>query len=514
MFSNDSYTIGTVLGLAFLFSLICTPLFRDIAQWIGLVDRPDGRRKHQHSAIPRAGGLAIFVAMTASISGVAFIALDFNDIFRLEPRLGSLLGAAAIIAVVGILDDARGLRGRHKLLGQFIAISLLVYCGHLSIETISLFGVQIELGPLGVVVTYLWMIGIINAINLIDGMDGLLGLIGILICVSLAVIAVLIGNAYVAIVSVALAGALLGFLCFNLPPATVYLGDCGSMLIGLVIGSLAIQGSLKGPTAMTLAVPMAVLILPLIDTLAAIARRKLTGRSIYTTDRGHLHHCLLRSGMNRPLVLMLVLVLGMIASAGAVATIMYHNDIYAVAAAGVVVILLMVTRLFGHAEFMLMKGKFSALLALMRHGGEADRSHQLEVRLQGSVKWQAVWDDLTSAALQYDLRTICLNVNAPALHENYHARWDRFGVYSSSEEEPHEWKAELPITMGGQVIGRVSATGVCTHAPVWIVLQQLADMIKNTVLQVHRLAEEQSTVTKSRENNTPMPIASAIPAGS
>jgi len=509
VFVIDFYSFGTVVGLAFLVAVILTPVFRDMAGWIGLVDRPDGRRKHQAQAIPRAGGLAVFIAMFAGIAGLGLIGFDLREIFEVEPRLGSLLGAASIIAAVGFLDDAWGLRGRHKLLGQFLAISLMVFHGHLNIDSISLFGVQIEMGQFGVVIVYAWMIGIINAINLIDGMDGLLGLIGILVCLCLAVIAVMIGNAYVAVVTLALAGALAGFLCFNLPPATVYMGDCGSMLIGLVIGSLAIQGSMKGPTAMTLAVPIAILILPLLDTLAAIARRKLTGRSIYTTDRGHLHHCLLRSGMRPPVVLMLVLILGLITSTGAIATIVYRNDIYAFSAAAIVVVLLMATRLFGHAEFMLAKGKITAFLTGMRHRGRADHSHQLEVRLQGSVKWQAVWEDLIAAALRHQLRAVWLNVNAPALHENYHARWDRFGT-QNHEDEPQEWKAEMPITVNGQVIGRVTAIGVCTNVPIWIVLQHLAEMIKNTIRQVQNLTDHSTQSTPINEIIVPVPATAKV----
>ncbi len=357
MSNIDIYCLLTTLGLAFMLSLVLTPIFRDLAARVGLVDAPDGRRKHQKQAIPRAGGIAIFVAAVGAVLGLTQFGFNLSDMLDAEPRLFSLFGACAIIVVVGLIDDYRGLRGRHKLIGQFLAISFLVYHGDLTIQHFSILGQAIDLGPLGIVVTYLWMIGIINAINLIDGMDGLLGLVGIIVCVSLAVVAAIIGNSYVAIVAVALGGALIGFLCFNLPPASVYLGDCGSMLIGLILGTLSVQGSMKGPTAMALAVPVTMLILPIIDTLAAIARRKLTGRSIYTTDRGHLHHCLLRNGLNRPLVLALVALLGMIAAAGAVATTLLGTDFYSIAAAFVVVVILVSTRLFGHAEYSLVKGK-------------------------------------------------------------------------------------------------------------------------------------------------------------
>ena len=125
--------------------------------------------------------------------------------------------------------------------------------------------------------------------NLIDGMDGLLGIVGGIALASLAVIVAMTGHVFAATVALALAGAVLGFLWWNLPPATVYMGDSGSMLIGLVIGAVAIPTSLKGPATVALSAPLAILVLPIFDTTAAVVRRKLTGRGLATADRGHLH---------------------------------------------------------------------------------------------------------------------------------------------------------------------------------------------------------------------------------
>lgn len=436
----------------------------------------------------------MFIAASLGIVGLAPFGLNLGDLLNVEHRLKSLFVASCVIVVVGLLDDLYGLRGRHKLIGQFIAVSYLIYCEHLSIQHLTLFGQAIDLGQFGVVLTYLWMIGIINAINLIDGMDGLLGVIGVVVCLTLAVVGALTGNSYVAIVGTALAGGLIGFLCFNLPPASVYLGDCGSMLIGLVLGALSVQGMAKGPTAMALAVPITMLILPILDTTAAIARRKLTGRSIYTTDRGHLHHCLLRNGLSRSTVLLLVGVLGLIASAGAIASTLLRNDIYSLAAAALVVVTLVSTRLFGHAEYTLVRAKFRALVAAARHGNRDGRSHQMAVRLQGSVRWQSIWDDLTTAAFQQNFRSLCLDVNAPALHEGYHARWDRFGSVGSREEAT-DWRADLPLVVDGRLIGRLTAVGQLDGVYTWLKLEKLSEMVRNTEEQLRQLLERPSEPT-------------------
>ena len=166
-----------------------------------------------------------------------------------------------------------------------------------------------------------------------------------------------------ACVAVVLAGALLGFLRYNFPPASIFLGDAGSMLIGLVIGTLAIQGSYKAPATIVLAAPIALLTIPFFDTAAAVIRRKLTGRSIYTTDRGHLHHCLLRHGFSNRSVLLCISVFCVVTAGGALASLALEQEMVAVVVTLLVIGLLIVTRLFGYAEFMLVSNKLTVFLS-------------------------------------------------------------------------------------------------------------------------------------------------------
>src|SRR5262249_13889999 len=152
-------------------------------------------------------------------------------------------------------------------------------------------------------------------------------------CLALGAMAALQGQWAAAAVAAILAGALLGFLFYNFPPASVFLGDCGSMLIGLAVGVLAIRSSLKAPATVALAAPTALLILPIFDTTAAILRRKLTGRSLYTTDRGHLHHCLLRSGLSNRRALLAVAGLCLVTAVGALASLAWNNEALALLSA-------------------------------------------------------------------------------------------------------------------------------------------------------------------------------------
>jgi UDP-GlcNAc:undecaprenyl-phosphate/decaprenyl-phosphate GlcNAc-1-phosphate transferase len=484
MLGSTVLTLLAAGGAALLLTLCLTPAFRIVAIWVGLVDRPDGRRKLQLVAIPKAGGPAVLTATLVVMTVAAFLRPGLADFLSSDSRFWSLFAAASFIGLVGLVDDIRGLRGREKMFGQLIAVGILVFFGGLQVDTVHLFGTEFDLGVLGLAFTAFWMLGCMNALNLIDGMDGLLGVVATVVCLTLAVIGALSGKWLVSVTAATLAGSLIGFLAFNLPPAKVYLGDCGSMVIGLVVGAVSLESSLKGPTMFTLIVPAALLVIPILDTAAAITRRVLTGRSIYTTDRGHLHHCLLRRGMSRGSILLLVGGLGLVSAGGAIMSHIFKTDLFALLGALAVVTTLLVTRRFGTAELRLMVERGRAILAAVHHGRTADRSHNLEVHLQGTAGWNEIWLRLTDAADDLRLQTLKLDVNLPAIHEGYHARWQRFG----GEKEDQLWRAEIPLFMGEQVIGRLTASGCRDGGSAWIKLSRLATIVDQAEQDASALA--------------------------
>jgi UDP-GlcNAc:undecaprenyl-phosphate GlcNAc-1-phosphate transferase len=463
-----------IFSSALALCLLLTPLVRSIALRWGLIDEPDGRRKIHARPIPIAGGVSVL--LTAGVVLTITFALGGPWREAVGDRwmtVAGLAAAACVIAVVGVADDYIGLRGRHKLVWQLVAVTIVIACG-VEVRNLGLFGQTFDLGPLAIPFTVLWLLGAINSLNLIDGMDGLLGSLGCIICGSLAAMAFMNGHFHVAVIASAMAGALLGFLCFNFPPATIYLGDCGSMLIGLAVGVLAIEASLKGPATVALASPLALLVIPILDTSAAIVRRKLTGRSIYTTDRGHLHHVLLRRMSNRG-VLLLVGGLGLVASVGAFFSLYLNNEAIALVVALVVVVGLVTTRLFGHAEFLLIKERLLAVLFAVRYGNEQGRVHQSAVRLQGSADWKDVWRHVTDCAEELQLQAVCLDVNAPALHEGFHARWGR--VPADAETRTF-WRAEIPLAVRGQIVGRLEFAGQYDGEPVGEKIAQVAGIVE------------------------------------
>src|SRR5262245_3334695 len=500
-------------GFAFIVCLLLVPPLARLARRVDLLDKPDGRRKTHAKPIPLIGGVAIFVAMCIVLLAARFLSPEIADWCRQSTiPLAGMLGAAAVLCALGLADDRFVLRGRHKLLGQMVAVAILIYDGG-PVQNLDLFGWSVPLGPFAIPFTAFWLLGAINSLNLIDGMDGMVGCVGTVIAAALALMALWVGHMAAALVALTLIGAVLGFLCFNLPPAKVYMGDCGSMLIGLFVGVLSLSTALKGPTPVMLTVSVALLTVPIFDTAAAIIRRTLTGRSIYTTDRGHLHHCLQRSGLSRRRILVLVSFLCLLTGLSALASLALQRQFLAAVATVAVVGILVVTRLFGHAELLLLKKRLAAIVVRLRYGHEKDRTHAVCVRLQGSADWQELWQTFTETAAQLQLSSMCLDVSVPALHEDYHARWDRLG---SIPDQAQVWRVEIPLSLQGQCIGRLDIQGMRDDVPVFekiAILGKIAEDVEQAVAlmaEAHGLGDKPSVkpphIRRAPKLGTPQPV--------
>lgn len=442
-------------------SVFIAPMVGKLCRLLNIVDKPDGHRKLHSEAVPLTGGPTIVFSLIAAL-GVTI--LFFPDALK-ETRgdfsfLVSLSCAAAVIVLVGLLDDRFGLRGRQKLLGQFAAALIMLPSG-IQIRSVEILGYPIEFGDLSIVVTVFWILGAINSLNLIDGVDGLASTTGIVLSLSIAAVTFIMGGRPDGLlISLGLAGALFGFLVYNFPPARMFLGDSGSMLIGLILGTVALKCSVKQYAAVALIMPTAIWAIPIFDSAMAIVRRRLTGRSIYATDRGHLHHCLVRRGHTGGRLLLLVASLCTLTGLGAIASATFGNDLIAITAVLTAIALLVVTRSFGHAELTLLTNRvrrFAGSL-LRRREGPKPLLHHEQVRLQGKHEWDHVWQILTEFAEQQDLDCVELMVNMPSVGEEYHATWR-----TKSKVEQHEaWRSEIPLVVEGIRAGHIKLIGEAT----------------------------------------------------
>lgn len=280
------------LGIvSFLLCLVLTPIFRDIFRSYGVVDQPDHGRKIHKYPIPRVGGIAIAASYLASFFIVQLRTGILNQQLAL---VWKVLPAAAVIFAIGVIDDLWGLKPWQKLIGQFLAAVIACASDIRINDVVWLHSHAWWTYP----VTVLWLLACTNAFNLVDGMDGLASGVGLFSTLTIFLAALLSKNAPLAMATLPLAGCLLGFLCYNFNPATIFLGDSGSLLIGFVLGCYGIIWTQKSATLLGMTAPLMALSLPLIDVGLAIVRRFLSRQPIFSPDRGHIHHRLLDRGMS------------------------------------------------------------------------------------------------------------------------------------------------------------------------------------------------------------------------
>ena len=279
------------LIVAFVAAILLTPLVKRLAFRLGAVDAPNYRKVHAR-IMPRLGGLAIYLAFMIGILLLKFVTNFQSD------YLYAILIAATIIVITGVIDDMRELSAKAKLVGQIAAACIVVFVGDIQIVNINLpFGGELDFGWLGIPLTIVWIVGITNAINLIDGLDGLAAGVSTIALMTLAVMAMIMGNGIVIAMAAILAAATIGFLFFNFHPAKIFMGDTGALFLGFMISVLALLG-FKNVAVISFVIPVIMLGVPISDTFFAIVRRLRSGKKWSDPDKSHLHHRLLDLGFS------------------------------------------------------------------------------------------------------------------------------------------------------------------------------------------------------------------------
>lgn len=438
---------------SYLFTFLCalflgvglTPLAGRLGARFGAVDRTKGY------PIPRAGGVAIILATALALLLLGLVWDPVRSLIRFSgTALRPVYVGGAAIVLLGVVDDIHRLKALPKLLVEIAVATGLFFAGVRATTVWLPFGI-VELGDaVGLLFTVAWIVGITNAFNLLDGIDGAAAGAAIFSLLAMFVTAVTLGQPLVALLAVALAGSTLGFLPFNFPPARIYLGDAGSLLLGFMLATLAIQGATKGPAIVAIAIPLVAFGVPVMDTLIAVVRRAARGAPIFKGDNEHLHHRLLSIGLTNAQA---VWILYVVSAAFALGSMLFLNP----NVRGMAVVLTMIGVIVWLAVRHLRLHEFFELARIARRGFSQTRAIAFNVQLRraadgldAAVTWNEIVVLLARLFTESEfdsVRLVVQNVAAGSPRREY--RLEHGAMVERTEPiAPDEWGVHLPFPIG------------------------------------------------------------------
>ncbi len=437
-----SYLFAFVLAL--VFGALLTPLAGRLGVRVGAVDRTKG------DPIPRAGGLAI---VAATLLALGLLALGFRPTRDLVAhslsRYDAIWIGAIGIVVLGVVDDIWRLKAGPKVLVEAL-IAVGLYAAGVRATTVWLpFGI-VELGhSVGLAFTVIWIVGITNAFNLLDGIDGAAAGSAVFALLAMFVASATLGQPFVALSAVAMAGATLGFLPFNFPPARIYLGDAGSLFLGFSLATLALAGATKGPAIVALAIPLVAFGVPVLDTLIAVVRRGVRGAPLFRGDREHIHHRLLDLGLSNAQA---AAILYVVSAAFALASMLFLNP----NVRGMAVVLTMIGAVVWLAMRHLRLHEFFELARIAQRGMTSARAIQFNVhvrRASDALDRAGSWDDVVRVLgvlfEESEFDAVRLIVQHPGADRRSEYHFERGALVPGAEPiHPDEWGVHLPFSIG------------------------------------------------------------------
>jgi len=396
-----------------LLALIVTPIIVWIAHRLKVTDFINPRKIHTKS-IPRIGGVAVFISSTALIITVLLLDNSIGQAFRsMRAQVVTLLAAGLFIFLVGLVDDMRPISAWYKLFAQIAAAAALPLAG-VKIESINVANLfTINFGWLSLPITVFWITGVINAVNLIDGLDGLAAGISAVTCAIIAVFALSINQPLMVIFMLALLGSLSGFLFFNFNPARIFLGDCGSMFLGFLLGSASVMCAFKSGTIVALALPALALGLPIFDTAFSVLRRYLGRWGIMSPDRSHLHHRLLDMGLRHRHVVIIMYGITLLAAGMGMFMIITRGGGTIAIFFCVILLLILFFRLAGVVQVRDIIAKLKYKRALSKDASEDFHIfEELHLQIPQAASFRKWWQMVSDAAQREGLSELCLTATA------------------------------------------------------------------------------------------------------
>jgi UDP-GlcNAc:undecaprenyl-phosphate GlcNAc-1-phosphate transferase len=449
-----TYLVAFVLSL--VCSLVLTKVLRDLANKLRLFDAGGGRKIHTRP-IPRLGGVAVVLSMVLPLLGLAFWENDISrEMWADKPLLISLLGGGGLMFAVGVFDDLTDARAILKL-GAQIGAALIVYQSGIQIEAVSVpFFHPVQLGVFSMPATVFWVVLVMNAVNLIDGMDGLAGGVVVLAGGTLFIMSVIEDNVLAALLLAVVVGGTMGFLAYNVSPASIFLGDTGSLVLGFLLALTSVHSSQKSYTLFSIIAAMLALGLPIFDLGMAVIRRALAGRPLFSGDQHHIHHILLRKGFTQSQSALLLFG-GAILLEGLALVFIYADDqLSAVAIAALAPSLFIVVRLLGYGDIIRATRRQTALQEL--DGQVRARCARLaaaRAALRGAPSLDEGWAAMVAAAPELGLdQLVELDLAGQPLR-----RWATREDRRDQVALQGLFSRDLPLWVDGAQVGALRVSG-------------------------------------------------------
>ncbi len=414
------YSLSFLGITALLLSFLLTPLVRNLAWHFGLVDQPDQKRKRHISPIPRMGGVAIFASVIGAYGLLLIVRLSSGLIVWEDlPLVLRMLPALSIVFGIGIIDDIVSISPWIRLVAETLAASLAWMGG---IQVTAIHGYSFSGTVVSFIVTVLWIVTCTNAINLIDGVDGLAAGVSMFAAFTMLAAALLEHNFPMALAVAPLAGALLGFLPFNFVPASIFLGDSGSLTLGFLLGCYGAVWAEKSTTLLGLTAPLMVLAVPLLDVGLAVARRMVRGQAIFAADRMHIHHKLLSQGLSPKHLLLVIYSICAVGSAASLLLTINHNQDRDFVLILVCLAAWLGLQHLGYTEFSVAKrivfgGVFRSVLSAQL------ALDSLEGELGASLTLSETWDVLCRTCPDFGFSGIAFDLDNVNRHWGIHSGW-------------------------------------------------------------------------------------------
>jgi len=482
----------TTYIIVFCLALVLSVLFTRIVRWVAdrwdIVALPDGYRKRHSGRIPLLGGVAIYLAFLGPFVGLLFHLNAISRLFSSHFAHFFALGiAATIILALGIRDDIKGVRARWKLLFQTAAALTMFFAGYRISAVSNPFGPPIQLGLLCLPVTLFWFLGASNAFNLIDGLDGLAAGVAFFATATVFAISVFFGNVLCALLTASLAGALLGFIFYNFPPASIFLGDSGSMLLGFLVAAIALKGSQKSHMVVALLIPVIALGLPIMDTTLAILRRWAGKLPISAADRQHIHHKLLARGLTHRQAVGALYLACFLFAALALLSIAAKSEMAAVILILLGGVLFLGVRIFGRSELAAVKKRLvDEYESRRRTNRERVAVNVSLAKMEDAKTVSDIWDILLSAIRELDLDAVEVNLAPPfgaGRDRELKLQWVRKERLTGNSL----WSANLALQSNGHQLGRLALKKNVDRSPLGPEVPEMLDLLRQAAS--HRIEQ-------------------------